>query len=215
MKKPAILIIISILFATASWAQNLTDKKQVISDPVAVSAVTNTVGLPFFASSSDAEKIVAGIMDAMGLEGNFKIKVAHVPNVEATIRHHERYILYNPEFVTEVNSVTKNKWASIFILAHEVGHHVEGHTIADVKSSPDIELQADQFAGFVLCKMGATLQDAQLAMHYISNIEASKTHPGRADRLAAIEKGWDKAEAQMERLSLNSNTPSQTIAGQN
>jgi hypothetical protein len=215
MKKPAILAIIFILLVTVSQAQNLTDKKQVITESVAVSTVTNTVDLPFFASSSDAEKIIAGIMNAMGLEGNFKIKVANVPNVEATIRHHERYILYNPEFVTQVNSVTKNKWASIFILAHEVGHHLEGHTIADIKNSPGIELQADQFAGFVLCKMGATLQDAQRAMHYISNIEASKSHPGRADRLAAIEKGWHKAEAQMTGSSLNSNTASQTIAAQN
>jgi predicted metalloprotease len=35
----------------------------------------------------------------------------------------KRYILYNPEFVNKVNEVTKDKWASIFILAHEVGHH--------------------------------------------------------------------------------------------
>jgi hypothetical protein len=29
-------------------------------------------------------------------------------------------------------------------------------------------------------------------------MEASKTHPGRDDRLAAIKKGWDKASAQMK-----------------
>ena len=136
-------------------------------------------------------------MDAIGIEGNFKIKVAHVPNVEATIRHHERFILYNPEFVNNVNAIARDKWASIFILAHEVGHHLEGHTLADLKSRPEIELQADQFAGFALCKMGATLEQAQLAMRFIADVEASKTHPGRADRLAAIEKGWDKAEAQL------------------
>ncbi len=176
MKKPAILTIIFILLVTVSQAQNLTDKKQVITESVAVSAVTNTVDLPFFASSSDAEKIVAGIMNAVGLEGNFKIKVANVPNVEATVKHHERYILYNPEFVTQVNSVTKNKWASIFILAHEVGHHLEGHTIADIKSSPGIELQADQFAGFVLCKMGATLKaEAQMTGLSLNSNTASQT----------------------------------------
>ncbi len=140
-------------------------------------------------------------MDAMGLESKFKIKVADVPNVEATIKHHERYILYNPGFVNKVNEVTKDKWASIFILAHEVGHHLDGHTEAGLRSCPAIELEADQFAGFVLCRMGATLQQSQLAMYYISDMASSKTHPGRLDRLAAIEKGWNKAQMQKELAS--------------
>ena len=46
--------------------------------------------------------------------------------------------------------------------------------------------------------MGATLQQSQLAMYYISDMASSKTHPGRLDRLAAIEKGWNKAQMQKE-----------------
>ena len=198
MIRPAILLFAFCFFATVSWTQNIASKNQTVIDSTGIDAASTSTDLPFFTSSADAERIVAGIMDAIGIEGNFKIKVAHVPNVEAAIRHHERYILYNPEFVNNVNAVARDKWASIFILAHEVGHHLEGHTLADVKSRPDIELQADQFAGFALCKMGATLEQVQLAMHFIAEVEASKTHPGRADRLAAIEKGWDKAEAQMK-----------------
>jgi len=169
-----------------------------VNDSVASDLQTNSINLPFFSSSSDAEKIVSGIMDAMGLESNFKIKVADVPNVEATTKHHERYILYNPEFVKKVNEATNDKWASIFILAHEVGHHLDGHTEAGLRSCPAIELEADQFAGFALCKMGATLQQSQLAMYYISNMTFSKTHPGRPDRLAAIKKGWNKAQMQKD-----------------
>jgi hypothetical protein len=134
----------------------------------------------------------------IGLETNFKVKIAHVPNVEATIRHHQRYIVYNPDFITRVNMAAKDKWPAIFILAHEIGHHLEGHTIRGTNSRPAIELEADEFAGFAVCRMGATLEQAQMAMHIIANMEASKTHPGRADRLAAIEKGWNKASAQMK-----------------
>ena len=164
---------------------------------------TNSTDLPFFSSSANAETIVSGIMDAMGLESKFKIKAADVPNVEATIKHHERYILYNPGFVNKVNEVTKDKWASIFILAHEVGHHLDGHTEAGLRSCPAIELEADQFAGFVLCRMGATLHQSQLAMYYISDMASSKTHPGRLDRLVAIEKGWNKAQMQKELVSIS------------
>src|ERR1700686_5066245 len=127
MKKPAILLIGFLLSATILWSQNITGRDQSVIDSAGGGFVKGSTNLPFFKSSVDAEKIVAGIMDALGMEGNFKIKVANVPNVEATIRHHERYILYNPEFVNKVNAVTGDKWASIFILAHEVGHHLEGH----------------------------------------------------------------------------------------
>ena len=200
MKKSAILLLTFTIFFATTWSQNVTSKAAVVQDAV-TGIATNGTDLPFFTTSADAEKIVSSIMDAMGLEANFKIKEAHVPNVEAKIRHHERYILYNPEFVKQVNEVTRNKWASIFILAHEVGHHLEGHTLLDINSRPSIELEADEFAGFVLHKMGASLQQSQLAMYYISNSEASKTHPARADRLAAIEKGWDKADAQSTAVS--------------
>ena len=198
MKKPAILLPGFLFLCTITWSQNLTSKKTMVNDSAASDLHTNSINLPFFSTSSDAEKIVSGIMDAMGLESNFKIKVADVPNVEATIKHHERYILYNPEFVKKVNEVTKDKWASIFILAHEVGHHLDGHTEAGLRSCPAIELEADQFAGFALCKMGATLQQSKLAMYYISNMASSKTHPGRPDRLAAIKKGWNKAQMQKD-----------------
>jgi len=201
MKKPAILLLGFLFLCTITWSQNLTSDKTVINDSPASGFHISSTDLPFFSSSTDAEKIVSGIMDAMGLDSKFKIKVADVPNVEATIKHHERYILYNPEFVNRVNEVTKDKWASIFILAHEIGHHLDGHTEAGLKSCPAIELEADQFAGFVLCKMGATLQQSQLAMYYISNMASSKTHPGRLDRLAAIEKGWNKAQMQKESAS--------------
>ena len=207
MKKPAILLLGLLSLCAVTRSQSLTSKKTKVNDSTASDLHTNSTDLPFFSSSADAEKIVSGIMDAMGLESNFKIKVADVPNVEATIKHHERYILYNPEFVNKVNEVTKDKWASIFILAHEVGHHLDGHTQAGLKSCPAIELEADQFAGFVLCKMGATLQQSQLAMYYISNMASSKTHPGRLDRLAAIEKGWNKAQMQKELASSSVSIP--------
>ena len=198
MKKPAILTLIVLFVSATTWSQNVTSEKTIISNSTAGSLTANSTELPFFSSPSDAEKIVSGIMDAMGLESNFTVKVADVPNVEAAIKHHQRYILYNPEFVNQVNEVTRNKWASIFILAHEVGHHLDGDTEAGQKSCPEIELKADQFAGYVLCKMGATLPQAQLAMYYISNIASSRTHPGRGDRLTAIQKGWNKAAMQKE-----------------
>jgi hypothetical protein len=203
MIKPAILLLTLSIFATVSWSQSITKNNGIINVSAEGHNISNHADLPFFNSPADGKKIVASILDAIGVQGNFTIKEANVPNVEAKIRHHRRFIEYNPEFVNGVNAMTKDKWASIFIVAHEVGHHVEGHTLTRVKNKLDIELQADQFAGFALCKMGATLEQAQLAMRFIANTTASKTHPGRDARLAAIEKGWNTAESQSETLSNN------------
>jgi hypothetical protein len=41
-------------------------------------------------------------------------------------------------------------------------------------------------------------------MYYISNMASSKTHPGRHDRLVAIEKGWNKAQMQKGLASVSS-----------
>ncbi len=214
MKKPLLLLSFTFLLGVA-WSQNITSKKESIDNAIVRNNDNGSTNLPDFTSSEDAEKIITGIMDVVGLEPNFTIKIANVPNVEANIRHHQRYILYNPEFIRQVNIATQDKWASIFILAHEIGHHLNGHTILGINSRPEIELEADQFAGFVLCKMGATLGQAQLAMHYISNREASKTHPARMDRLAAIAKGWNKAETQIQAISFKPGPTSSSGDGQN
>jgi len=192
MRKPLLLLSMIVLVQFVN-AQNIISKTESL-DPDD-SLLTQPIKLPGFDSEQDAEKIIAAVMDVIGLQPNFKIKTGHVANVEADIRHHQRYIIYNPEFVSLVNTVTKNKWASIFIIAHEIGHHLNGHTLHGMKTQPGLELEADEFAGFVLCKMGATLQEAQLVMHYIASNVASKTHPGRIERLVAIAPGWRKADA--------------------
>ena len=202
MKKASLFLASLILFIDISWSQNqVTDRKDILTNHVsATNNPASSSGLPFFSSATEAETIVKAIMDAVGLEADFRIKPADVPNVEATIRHHQRYILYNPDFIDKVNKATNDRWASVFILAHEIGHHLNGHTLVRSDNRNGAELEADQFAGFVLHRLGATLQQAQLALYYIADTEASKTHPARSDRLLAIEKGWDKAN---EKLTMN------------
>jgi len=138
-------------------------------------------------------QLLAQIMSVVGLQPNFELKQAKVLNIEASISHRKRYILYNPAYITWINTVTKNKWAAMVLLAHEVGHHLNGHTIRRGGSSPALELEADEFAGFVLRKSGASLEEAQEVMKYIAKTETSKTHPGRSLRMTAIENGWNRA----------------------
>jgi Zn-dependent protease with chaperone function len=89
------------------------------------------------------------------------------------------------------------------LLAHEVGHHLNGHTLRRGGSKPALELEADEFAGYILGQLGATLQQSQNVMNYIAKDEASSTHPSRSSRMLAIEKGWDKAAVAENLAALN------------
>lgn len=52
---------------------------------------------------------------------------------------------------------------------------------------------ADLFSGFVLQKLGASLDDARRAMEIFGSPTGSSTHPAKSDRLAAITRGWTQA----------------------
>jgi hypothetical protein len=155
---------------------------------------TSVVG---FASSNEAKNVINQIIDVIGLQPTFDIRSANIPNAAAVVQGSTRYILYNPNFIASIEKAAGNKWASIAILAHEIGHHLNGHTISGLGSRPNIELEADEFSGFVLRKMGASLEQAQLAMKVAADVKASSTHPGKNDRLEFIAYGWNKADAQM------------------
>ncbi|MBK8068385.1 MAG: hypothetical protein IPK27_12370 [Rhodanobacteraceae bacterium] len=93
-------------------------------------------------------------------------------------------------------ATANNDWAPISIMAHEIGHHLSGHTIMPGGSQPPTELEADKFSGFVLYKMGAMLADAQKAMNTLVPEQDGKTHPGRSKRVQAIQEGWTQACSQ-------------------
>ncbi|KAA9331998.1 M48 family metalloprotease [Adhaeribacter soli] len=149
-----------------------------------------------------ARDIVKEIIDVVGLTPRFEMREANIDNAAAVILNGQRYILYNTRFLNEVNNASRTDWAAVSILAHEIGHHLNGHTLVRGGSNPADELEADEFSGFVLRKMGASLADAQAAMAVLSDDRDSHTHPGRTSRLAAIGNGWRNANNQM--LATNS-----------
>lgn len=150
-----------------------------------------------FRSSSEANMVVRRIMEAVGLKPRFELKVANVDNAAAVIYNSKRYILYSQNFISQIESATQTNWAAISILAHEIGHHLNGHTLDHAGSRPSSELEADEFSGFVLRKMGANLPEAQAAMRVLATEEGSYTHPARSARLEAIAVGWKQADETM------------------
>jgi len=146
-----------------------------------------------FSAGPTAQSVIKKIMSVIGLKANFELREANVPNAAAVMLKGKRFILYNPHFMDNINSSAGTNWAAISILAHEIGHHLNGHTLDNVGSRPQTELDADEFSGFILHKLGASLPDAQAVMATISSVKGSKTHPPKNDRLSYIATGWGNA----------------------
>jgi hypothetical protein len=136
------------------------------------------------------------MLDAIQWKENFRIREENgIRNAYATIINSIRWIVYDNDFLEDIDAYTSTKWSSISVLAHEMGHHYYNHVVSSSGSTPAKELQADNFSGFVMEKLGATLPQSLAAMQAIASDRASATHPGKQDRLDAISKGWNSANA--------------------
>ena len=154
-----------------------------------------------FRSLGAAERAADRIMEEAGLRADFEIVVEPgSDNAAAGIAYPCgrlpgcRVIVYDPEFLRDIERQT-DEWGPISIMAHEVAHHLQGHTVFGEGSIPPNELDADFFSGFILQKMGASLESAQAAMRLIASPRGSSSHPPRRERLEYIARGWRKAAA--------------------
>ena len=154
-------------------------------------------------ASKEALVIIDSIMKANGLPQNFTVKAADCANALATTEGKQRYILYSTTFLENFKRDAKTKWAAYCVLAHEIGHHLSNHDLEDTTPSVRrrFELEADRFAGGVLFKLGASLDNAQAGINTFSNDAASKTHPAKRARLEAISVGWKQAQEFAEKAA--------------
>jgi len=148
-----------------------------------------------FPADDNAQKFVERIMKFTGLPQNFEIRAANVPNASAVIEGDKRIILYSQSYIQDVMKKTNTQWSAVSIMAHEIGHHLSGHTLSELGGNrADKELEADKFSGHVLYQMGATLDQAKAAMESLPDKTPPANYPPKSARLAAIYSGWTAAK---------------------
>ena len=158
-----------------------------------------------FITDEEAENALDKILSVIGASKNFTLKQCDdINNALAITYKGNRYILYDKNFMKLINDYTDD-WSSVFILAHEVGHHINGHTrdaalstILDeitLEKQRQEELEADKFAGFVLAKLGASLDQTVAAVNLVSTNKDDlySTHPNKNKRLEAINFGYNSS----------------------
>jgi len=117
-----------------------------------------------FTNDVEAEAALDRILSVIGASKRFILQpCSDISNAVATSYKGLRYILYDREFINTINNNT-NAWSQLFILAHEVGHHINGHAIDILLVTADIvepetlaakrqqELESDEFACFLSVK---------------------------------------------------------------
>lgn len=162
-------------------------------------------------SKSEAKETVERIVRYTGLTENFEI--VENPNIStaiAYIKKGKRYVAYNPAFMLRVKDRTKSDWGAISVLAHEIGHHLSGHTLIKRRRDPQEELDADRFSGFILNKMGASLDEAKSCINLVELNSNPETHPMKNARLVAITIGWLDANS-LEEGVFNTDTTSKNF----
>jgi len=149
-----------------------------------------------YEASAEAKEIVERIMQMNVLPQNFVLRSADCSNALATVIGKQRYILYSTAFLENFKKEANTQWAAFCVLAHEIGHHLSNHDLEETnpKVRKGFELEADRFAGGVLFRLGATLEQAQAGINTFSSNTDSQTHPPKRARLEAVAVGWKQAE---------------------
>lgn len=172
-----------------------------------------------FGQSDDSRAItiVDKIMQEVGLPRNFLVvECPEIENCKAVNYLAKtgslRYIVYDDKFLRTLDTASATAddyWGSISIMAHEIGHHLCGHTLDSIGSRPDKELEADAFSGFIMYKLGATLDQAQAVFKAMTELYGDativSTHPPLRNRLAAIRSGWNNGWSSNYRQQQNKN----------
>ena len=198
MKK--ILYTLALLISFSSFGQDYRNSK----DALKLCSVLQSNN---FVSDSQAEKALNRILSEIGASKRFVLQSCdNINNAVATSYKGVRYILYDRDFMYSISS--GNNWGNLFILAHEVGHHINGHSVDLVLYFKDIvepkslaskrkqELEADEFAGFILARLGATLSQATKTINAIASNKSDpySTHPSKSKRLNSVRIGYNKGK---------------------
>lgn len=157
-----------------------------------------------FYNENEANLALDRILDASGLAKNFTLTPCdNIKNAAAISYKGVRYILYDKEFLQTITDYT-NDWANLFILAHEVGHHLNGHsvdvTMIDIVETKSLEakrrqeLEADEFAAFILAQLGAPLNALiePIDLVVTDKDDTYSSHPNKSRRVMAIRRGYNK-----------------------
>lgn len=134
-----------------------------------------------------------------GLKKNFVLKECKNLNtptaamIDPYFGTMERYVTFPQNLLDNWKLYNSTNWSYFAQITHAIGHQLFRHTLIEGLDNRTEELIADEFSGFMLAKMGASLDESNTGLQYFKP-EALKqdVFPKVDARKEAISKGWNK-----------------------
>lgn len=140
---------------------------------------------------SGVPQVVARVNRALSIAPEFDIYIAaDEDNAFATVAGGRKILVIDVGFLQKLNQVAGTEWAAISVIAHEVGHHIDGFS-----GGPRGELRADYWSGQALQRLGASRIAATKAILATGTDFDTESHPNKTRRAAVIGRGWADAAA--------------------
>lgn len=148
-------------------------------------------------SKNDFPGIVLQITQALGEQPSFTVITTDSGGIAAYMEDGRRVLRIDRSALAAINKNKAKNWGSVFMLAHEIGHFDLGHLDGpmNIKNLKEMELQADNFAGFVCYRLGASLDEVTQAVQAIPS-RSEDSFPQVDERVKAATNGWTRAQAQ-------------------
>ena len=203
MEKKLLLITFCIAVSISTFSQNFQDVVREAESEEELDVICQSATLGFMNTPRDIEDAVNDILKTAGIKNisnaAFVLKDCNqINNAIAKILKDEngndvRYVLYDPNLLQNIIDKTNNSWSAKFVLAHEIGHHMLGHSLNNGSSNHKYELDADYWAGRALSMMGASEEETTSATMILPE-RPSASHPARNDRMEKAKEGWNSVE---------------------
>jgi hypothetical protein len=145
---------------------------------------------------SIAKVTIQDLLKPLALKAKFTLRqCSEIQNFASFKESNQKFIVYNQSLIDSIADPANRKWDKLAAFLHELAHHLNDD-IEDTSAQNSLqdELNADEFAGTHLARLGANLSQAQHALTIIlnppCNQDADASHPCLEKRLVAVAQGW-------------------------
>lgn len=151
--------------------------------------------------SRTAKEIIEDLVGTAGVENKFTL--VSVPGLDegafAQVCSQKPYVLYDPQWIKSLKTNSDHDWPEAFVLAHELGHHLNQEFIDPGLNRRDIELAADRYASNLLARKNVALSNILAGIDKLRE-ERSSDYPTRCERRVAAITSFNSAVTEMNRV---------------
>jgi len=192
--KKYLLTFYIILFSFFLKGQNICS-----FSPEEVNTLFCLSGYVNYTDNINASIVVENILSKINLKNTYFVtKVCKGINNAVAIKYKGiKYILLDVEWMESIK-YGKNDWFHLFVIGHEMAHHLLKHTDNEKTTlliSRQNELDADEFSGYLLGVYGIEQKDINsLLVGFPDDNNPASTHPKKLNRINAIQKGYTSSK---------------------